>query len=94
MAQTDEHVLSAHQGAVADRVIGEDSVQREHVVVYVSGAHAYGFPSPDSDLDLKSIHIEATRSLLGFVPPVLTFDRAEVIEGVAWLVETRRSRLK
>jgi len=82
MAQTDEHVLSAHQRAVAERVIGEESARREHVVVYLSGAHAYGFPSPDSDLDLKSIHVEPTRSLLGFTPPVLTFDRAEVIEGV------------
>jgi len=51
-------------------------------VIYLSGAHAYGFPSPDSDLDLKAIHIEPTRALLGFEPPVLTFDRAEVIDGV------------
>ncbi len=82
MAQTDEHVLTEHQRAVADRVIGEESARREHVVVYLSGAHAYGFPSPDSDLDLKSIHITTTRSLLGFESPVLTFDRAEIIEGV------------
>ena len=82
MAQTDEHVLTAHQQGVAARVIAEESAHREHVVVYLSGAHAYGFPSPDSDLDLKSIHVEPTRSLLGFAPPVLTFDRAEVIEGV------------
>lgn len=55
---------------------------REHVVVYLSGAHAYGFPSPDSDLDLKAIHIAPTEALLGLAPVVLTYDRAEVIEGV------------
>ena len=82
MAQTDEHVLSNHQHAVAERVVGEESALREHVVIYLSGAHAYGFPSPDSDLDLKAIHIVPTRALLGFEPPVLTFDRTEVIDGV------------
>ncbi len=75
-------VLTPHQRAVAERVLAEESARREHVVIYLSGAHAYGFPSPDSDLDLKAIHIEPTRALLGFEPPVLTFDRAEVIEGV------------
>jgi hypothetical protein len=47
-----------------------------------------------------------TRALLGFEPPVLTFDRAEVIDGVempdeppnaagleALLIEARRGRL-
>ena len=82
MAQTDDHVLSLHQHAVADRVVGEESARREHVVVYLSGAHAYGFPSPDSDLDLKAIHIVPTRALLGLEQPVLTVDRAEVIDGV------------
>jgi uncharacterized protein len=75
-------LLTPHQQAIADRVVDEESARREHVVVYLSGAHAYGFPSPDSDLDLKAIHIEKTGALLGLTMPVLTFDRAEVIEGV------------
>ncbi len=74
--------LSRHQRAVADRVIAEESAKREHLVVYLSGAHAYGFPSPDSDLDLKTIHIARTSALVGFDPPQPTYDRAEVIEGV------------
>ena len=82
MSQTDEHVLTEHQREVADRVIADESSRREHVVVYLSGAHAYGFPSPDSDLDLKAIHLVPTRALLGFEPPTSTFDRAEVIDGV------------
>ena len=31
---------------------------------YVSGAHAYGFPSPDSDFDLKGAHVVPTECLL------------------------------
>lgn len=82
MAQTDEHVLTDHQMMIAEGVVLEEAALREHVVVYLSGAHAYGFPSPDSDLDLKAIHVVPTRVLLGFEPPQLTFDRSEVIEGV------------
>ena len=74
--------LSEHQRAIGDRVIAEETKKREHLVVYLSGAHAYGFPSPDSDLDLKCIHIAPTSALVGFAPPSPTFDRAEVIEGV------------
>lgn len=33
--------------------------------VTVSGAHLYGFPSPDSDFDLRGIHILPARHLLG-----------------------------
>jgi predicted nucleotidyltransferase len=82
MSATDSFGLSSHQRAIGDRVIAEESAKREHLVVYLSGAHAYGFPSPDSDLDLKTIHIAPTSALVGFNPPQPTFDRSEVIEGV------------
>jgi uncharacterized protein len=51
-------------------------------VVSLSGAHAYGFPSPDSDLDLKAIHIDLTSRLVGLSPIGRASDRLEVIEGV------------
>jgi predicted nucleotidyltransferase len=47
----------------------------------VTGSHHYGFPSPDSDLDLKGIHLAPTESLLGLSPPPETHDRLEVFEG-------------
>jgi predicted nucleotidyltransferase len=75
-------VLSSEQREVMTRVLREEEARREHVVVYLSGAHAYGFPSPDSDLDLKAIHVASTADLLGFEVPMPTFDRAEVIDGV------------
>src|SRR4029079_16750085 len=48
----------------------------------LSGAHAYGFPSPDSDLDLKAIHVAKTSALVGFDPPQPTVERTEILEGV------------
>jgi predicted nucleotidyltransferase len=77
-----EDLLTPEQRVVARRVLDEESARREHVVVYLSGAHAYGFPSPDSDLDLKAIHAAPTASLLGLSPAAVTFDRAEVLDGV------------
>ena len=47
----------------------------------VTGSHHYGFPSPDSDLDLKGIHLAPTEPLLGLSPVVETHDRLLVFEG-------------
>ena len=74
--------FSDHQAAVAARVLDEEEAQRSHLVVSLSGAHAYGFPSPDSDLDLKAIHLEATTRLLGLSPPRVAASRMELIDGV------------
>jgi uncharacterized protein len=48
----------------------------------VSGAHMYGFPSADSDLDLKGIHLVATRALLGLRPDVAVHDLTAFHRGV------------
>lgn len=74
--------MTAHEKAVADRVLDEESAKREHLVISLSGAHAYGFPSPDSDLDLKSIHVAPTAVLLGLQPKQITAERLQVIDGV------------
>lgn len=75
-------VLDPHAQRVAGDVLAEEEKKRRHLVVALSGAHAYGFPSPDSDLDLKAIHVAPTRSLLGLSEPPAASDRMEVIEGV------------
>lgn len=74
--------MTEAQGGIAARVIAEEEQRRAHLVVALSGAHAYGFPSPDSDLDLKGIHIEPASRLLGLSPPRPSVDRMEIIEGV------------
>ena len=77
-----ETVLTAHQKVVMDRVIAQEEAHRHHLVIALSGAHAYGFPSPDSDLDLKSVHIDPTARLLGLTPGAPHADRMEIIEEV------------
>ena len=74
--------LTPHQREVADRVLDEESGARTHLVVHLSGAHASGFASPDSDLDLKAAHIEPTEKFLGLGTPRLVANRLEVIDGV------------
>ncbi|AUX36425.1 MULTISPECIES: DNA polymerase beta superfamily protein [Sorangium] len=75
-------VLEAKQQEVAARVIAEEEAKRPHLVIALSGAHAYGFPSPDSDLDLKAVHVEPTEKLLGLLRSSASPARMEVIEGV------------
>lgn len=64
--------------AFVDRV----SAARRHLVVYLSGAHAYGFPSPDSDWDLKCVHVAPTTDLVGLVPREGGAEQLEVVDGV------------
>ena len=52
------------------------------VLCGVSGAHMYGFPSADSDLDLKGIHLVPTRELLGLRPDVAVHDLTAIHRGV------------
>ncbi len=74
--------LDPAQHRVARRFLAAEEEQRRHLVIHLSGAHAYGFPSPDSDLDLKAIHVEPASRLLGLSPPPLAADRLEVVDGV------------
>jgi hypothetical protein len=75
-------VLTDHQTAVARPFLAERSAERHHLVIYLSGAHAYGFPSPDSDLDLKCVHIAPTSRLVGLAPDDGGADTMIVVDGV------------
>lgn len=75
-------LLDAKQREIAGRVLDEEEARRSHLVVSLSGAHAYGFPSPDSDLDLKAVHIEPTERLLGLIRNPASPSRMEIIDGV------------
>src|SRR5438045_8633310 len=41
--------------------------QQPHPLLFatISGAHLYGFPSPDSDYDLRGVHVLPARDVLG-----------------------------
>lgn len=46
----------------------------------VTGSHFYGFPSEDSDVDMKGIHLAPTSEVLGLDKPQESFDRLVVFE--------------
>jgi hypothetical protein len=74
--------LTPAQAAATRALLAEESQRRTHVVVYLSGAHAYGFPSPDSDVDAKAIHVAPTRRLLGLDPRIESAERLEIRDGI------------
>src|SRR4051812_32708012 len=50
--------------------------------VTVSGAHLYGFPSADSDVDLRGAHLLPLRAVVGLDVPDETVERKLDLEGV------------
>lgn len=48
----------------------------------VSGAHLYGFPSPDSDYDLRGVHVLPAREVLGLNEPRETIEQGGVHDGL------------
>ena len=52
------------------------------VFATVSGAHLYGFPSPDSDYDLRGVHVLPLREVVGLDPGRETLEVSEVRGGV------------
>lgn len=50
--------------------------------VTVSGAHLYGFDSPDSDVDLRGCHRLPLRAVVGLDTPRETFERSGYYEDV------------
>jgi len=51
--------------------------------VTISGAHLYGFPSPDSDIDLRGAHLLSLRETAGLRVPVETYEsKGGMIDGI------------
>src|SRR5262249_19124156 len=48
----------------------------------ISGAHLYGFPSPDSDFDLRGAHILPLQKIVGLDVADETVQDSRVIEGL------------
>jgi predicted nucleotidyltransferase len=68
--------------ALARRFVAHAARGADVVLVGLTGAHAYGFPSADSDYDLKGVMLLPLESMLGLEAPEDTFDRMEVFEDV------------
>ncbi len=59
-------------------------VETQHyrpLFVTVSGAHLYGFPSPDSDVDLRGAHLLPLRAVVGLDLPEQTVERKLDLAG-------------
>lgn len=48
----------------------------------ISGAHLYGFPSPDSDVDLRGAHVLPLNAVLGLEVKHETVEDSRIIEGL------------
>jgi uncharacterized protein len=48
----------------------------------ISGAHLYGFPSPDSDFDLRGAHILPLPEVIGLQIHQETIEDSRIIEGL------------
>jgi predicted nucleotidyltransferase len=50
--------------------------------VTISGAHLYGFPSPDSDVDLRGVHVLPVREVIGLDPGKETVESSGIRVGL------------
>ena len=53
-----------------------------HLFVTISGAHLYGFPSPDSDFDLRGVHVLSLGEVVGMKAKRETLEVSRVVEGL------------
>lgn len=80
-ATTARDVLAAAGVPELGEVLAEEVDQRL-VFVTVAGAHLYGFPSADSDVDLRGAHLVPVEELIGVDTPRDTISRMWLREGV------------
>jgi predicted nucleotidyltransferase len=52
------------------------------VFVTISGAHLYGFPSPDSDFDLRGVHVLPLKEVAGLKIGEETIEKSGVRDGL------------
>jgi predicted nucleotidyltransferase len=52
------------------------------VFATISGAHLYGFPSPDSDFDLRGIHLLPLETVVGLEEGAQTVEKEGIYDGL------------
>lgn len=58
----------------------------------ISGAHLYGFPSPDSDYDLRGVHLLPLEKVLGLEVRQETIEDSRLIEGLEMDIVTHDAK--
>ena len=68
---------------IDERVLREVEGQ-PHPLLFatISGAHLYGFPSPDSDYDVRGVHVLPVREVVGLESGQETVEVSEVRDGL------------
>src|SRR5262249_6204625 len=58
--------------------------EHPHPLIFatISGAHLYGFPSPDSDFDLRGIHVLPLSEVVGLQTGAETIEKSRVQDGI------------
>jgi hypothetical protein len=52
------------------------------VFATISGAHLYGFPSPDSDFDLRGVHLLPLQQVIGLDDGEETVEKSGICDGI------------
>lgn len=74
------------------RYLATQQIPGTMVLCAITGAHQYGFPSADSDLDIKAIHLAPLASVLGLAEAPETVDHIEIFEGVECDLTTHEAK--
>lgn len=71
-------------GATVDASLAAIAASHPYPLVFatISGAHLYGFPSPDSDFDLRGVHLLPAEEVVGLIPGRETIEVAEIRDGL------------
>ncbi|MDF1838285.1 MAG: nucleotidyltransferase domain-containing protein [Planctomycetota bacterium] len=78
--------------SIARRFLGARPAPGPIVQCAITGAHIYGFPSEDSDLDIKGLHMAPAHQILGLGQAKEAHDALEIFEGVECDLTTHEAR--
>jgi predicted nucleotidyltransferase len=67
-----------------DQKLAAIAAQQPYPLLFatISGAHLYGFPSPDSDYDLRGVHILPLPEVIGLQPKKETLEISRIQDGL------------
>jgi predicted nucleotidyltransferase len=65
-----------------DPIIETEISSQPYPFATISGAHLYGFPSPDSDYDLRGVHILPLQEVVGLDPGRETIEFSALRDGL------------
>jgi uncharacterized protein len=73
-----------HLPATTQQTLARQVAQHPYPLLFasISGAHLYGFPSPDSDFDLRGVHLLPLQKLLGLQTGPETIEHSGVHDGL------------